>query len=314
MTNTASQSHDPVADDLERRFQSLSGVDRAVAHVSMHPRWPVYAFVAVLAILGWMWLTIMAAGVGTYEPDGALGPGSSLLGAWLQSWGEWARSMPYLDALIRLCTPQVSALSPGAFFIAVAMWFLMSIAMMLPSAAPMLTTYADIADVARQKGESTLPVSILAAGYLAVWLGFSIAAAGLQSALTLAGFASSIGTPVVGLMAAFILLLAGLYQFSSLREACLDKCRNPFATLFGRWQETRWGVFRLGIEQGVFCLGCCWALMMVMLAVGTMNLIWMVLLALFAIAEKSGDGKVTSRVSGGILVAWSVLVAALSLT
>jgi predicted metal-binding membrane protein len=101
------------------------------------------------------------------------------------------------------------------------------------------------------------------------------------------------------------LAIAGLWQFSSLKEACLTRCRAPFATLFGRWTDRPAGIFRLGVEQGIWCLGCCWALMLVMFAVGVMNLFWMALLGLFAVVEKGEKGRAASRVAGAILLVWA---------
>ena len=166
----------------------------------------------------------------------------------------------------------------------------MAVAMMLPSAAPMIRTYADIADVAVQKGEKVVPLGVLVAGYLSVWAGFALIMSLIQLALIRMGIVADPVFPVQGLMAGGILIAAGLYQFSNLKDACLHKCRNPFSILFGRWTDRTAGVFRLGAEQGLYCLGCCWALMLVMLVVGTMNLAWMALFTLVAIAEKSGKG------------------------
>jgi predicted metal-binding membrane protein len=109
-----------------------------------------------------------------------------------------------------------------------------------------------------------------------------------------------------GIAAGLILILAGAYQFSALKEACLTKCRNPFTTLFARWQTRTAGVFKLGMEQGLWCLGCCWALMLIMLAVGSMNVIWMAVLTLFTFLEKTGSGRVTSRIVGAIVGLWGV--------
>lgn len=184
--------------------------------------------------------------------------------------------------------------------------------MMLPSAAPLIRTYADIADVAAGKGEPVVPIAYLVAGYLTVWFGFAALAALVQTVLVNVGLASDVSLPVQGLAAGLILLLAGAYQFSELKHACLEKCRNPFSVLFGQWTAERAGVLRLGIQQGLFCVGCCWGLMLVMLVVGTMNLAWMAFFVLFTIVEKSGKGKVTSTLSGGIFLAWGAATILLS--
>src|SRR5205823_6058871 len=178
----------------------------------------------------------------------------------------------FLDHFFALCvTPTPLAGSAGMQALALSMmWFLMAVAAMLPSAAPMIRTYCEIADTARIKGEPVVHPLMLVAGYLAVWSAASV----LFAALTLAThtFAASgeIYDPVLGTAGALALLVAGLYQFSGLKEACLKKCRNPFSTLFSNWSAKPVRVFRLGVAQGIWCLGCCWALMLVMFAVGVM--------------------------------------------
>jgi predicted metal-binding membrane protein len=113
------------------------------------------------------------------------------------------------------------------------------------------------------------------------------------------------GAPAVGFAAPAVLAFAGLYQFSALKEACLDKCRNPFAVLFSRWSVRSSRIFRLGAKQGLWCLGCCWALMLVMFAVGTMNVFWMALTGLFAAVEKQSTGRFPTRLAGAILLVWA---------
>ncbi|TIT97352.1 MAG: DUF2182 domain-containing protein, partial [Mesorhizobium sp.] len=146
---------------------------------------------------------------------------------------------------------------------------------------------------------------VLVAGYLATWLAASVA----FTALTLAvyGFAASgqVLDPVIGLAGAVALAIAGLYQFSGLKQACLKKCRNPFSILFANWSAQPWRIFRLGLQQGVWCLGCCWALMLVMFAVGAMNIFWMALIGLFTLIEKQTTGRVASQTAGAILLVWA---------
>ena len=184
------------------------------------------------------------------------------------------------------------------------MWFLMAVAMMLPSAAPMVKTYCEIADTAAAKGESAVHPLVLVAGYLSVWLAAAIGFAALDLALRSLTAVAPLAS-ASSLISAALLAIAGLYQFSALKEACLKKCRMPFPILFARWNTRPAAIFRLGIDEGVWCFGCCWALMLVMFAVGTMNLFWMVLLALFAVVEKQVPGRLVGRLAGTILLVWA---------
>ncbi|EFL90338.1 DUF2182 domain-containing protein [Ahrensia sp. R2A130] len=288
-------TNETITSDQTTGFENLSRTDGFLASTISKPRWPVYAATLIAVFIAWFWIVAMSkASVGS-------------------GWESWAGEGSLIAILIALCTPNTATASVIEVYSAsVAMWFIMSIAMMLPSAAPLMRTYADIADVAAGQGKKVVSIGYLLAGYLVLWLAFSLAAAALQTVLMLADAAWSPLQPLGGLIAGIILLGAGGYQFSQLRHACLEKCRNPFATLFGQWTTERQGVFRIGMEQGLFCVGCCWALMLVMLVVGTMNLAWMAFFTLFAVAEKSGSGKVTSYVSGGIMLVWGAGLLVLS--
>jgi predicted metal-binding membrane protein len=166
------------------------------------------------------------------------------------------------------------------------MWCAMTLAMMLPTAGGMIWTYAEIADTAAQKGERIVSPFVLAAGYAAMWLGFAAVAAALQAALIRTGVLAPTFAPASALLSGAIFLAAGAYQFSQLKHACLKACQQPFQFFFVNWTTNARGVFRLGVKQGLFCLGCCWAMMLVMFAVGVMNVVWMAALGALMTIEK----------------------------
>jgi predicted metal-binding membrane protein len=187
-----------------------------------------------------------------------------------------------------------------AFALLFAAWAAMALMMMLPGAAPMLLTYAEIAETAAAKGATTVSPLVLAAGYLAVWIAFAIAASGAEILLSRM---IAPGSEIAALAAGASLILAGLYQFSELKHACLARCRRPFAFFFAQWTDRTAGVFRLGLKQGIYCLGCCWALMALMLFVGAMNLVWMAGLAAIMATEKTTRSQTLPRVVGIVLIA-----------
>jgi predicted metal-binding membrane protein len=285
----------------EDRFDNLDGAGRAVAALAASPRGVVYALVAGAVVFSWIVIAAMAARQAEMFGEAATGPGASLL-----RFLPDLPLPPFLSTFFRLCLTPAPAAGGAIQFAALAgMWFLMSLAMMLPSAMPMIRTYCEIADTAKAKGEPVVHPLILVAGYLAIWIAASLAFAAVNLAVG-AVLGAGIGlSPAGGAVAAGALAVAGLYQFSGLKEACLEKCRNPFATLFSRWSTRTSRIFRLGLDQGVWCLGCCWALMLVMFAVGVMNLFWMALIGLFAVVEKQVGGTLPSRVVGAILLVWS---------
>jgi predicted metal-binding membrane protein len=199
-----------------------------------------------------------------------------------------------------LCRP-ASGAGWAELALAVPMWAAMVLVMMLPTAGPMVLTYADIADTAAGKGEPAVSPLVLTAGYVAVWLGFAVAAGSVQWVVARAGLLE-VGQ-VKGLAAGTLFLAAGLYQFSTLKQACLSQCQRPFPFFFANWTAEPAGVFRLGLRQGLFCLGCCWAMMLVMFASGAMNVIWMAALGIVMTVEKLSTTPRFSRVLGGLFVA-----------
>jgi predicted metal-binding membrane protein len=223
----------------------------------------VLAAVCVIALagLGWLALGLLFTGMGTFEA---------------------------------LCRPLVlpgAAWGASGFAIVALMWGAMTLAMMLPSASPMILTYAEIADTAARKHERIVSPFMLAAGYTLVWLGFAAAATLAQFAFTRAALLDSGMQSASGLFSGAIFIGAGVYQFSELKHACLTQCQHPFPFFFANWATTPRGVFRLGVGQGLYCLGCCWAMMLVTFAVGVMNVIWMAALGVVMTFEKIGTGK-----------------------
>jgi hypothetical protein len=175
--------------------------------------------------------------------------------------------------------------------------------MMLPSAGPMIFTYAEIADTAARKNERIVSRLVLAGGYAAVWLGFTTAAALAQLALTRVAWLDGGMPSASGPFSGALLLAAGLYQFSAFKDACLTQCQRPFPFFFAHWQTTARGVFRLGLQQGLYCLGCCWAMMLLMFATGAMNVLWMAALGMVMTIEKMLPGRRFSHVIGALTLA-----------
>ncbi len=189
----------------------------------------------------------------------------------------------------------------------VSMWWLMMIAMMVPSAAPMILLYAAVARRQREKGSDVLlPTGLFAWGYIAVWGFFSVIAAALQWGFEAAGILSPMMmTPTSLLFAAAMLVAAGLYQLTPAKQACLSHCRGPIQFLMSHWRPGRWGAVRMGVVHGLYCLGCCWALMALLFVGGVMNLYWIGGLATIILLEKTiPAGDVFGKVTGGLLMLW----------
>lgn len=181
--------------------------------------------------------------------------------------------------LSALCRPQAGAGFPQIL----ALWLAMTLAMMIPSAAPMISTYLDIAEAAQAKDMRIVSPFVLASGYGVVWLAFAGAAALAQWLVLEAGLAGEFQ----GRFAGIVLIAAGAYQFTPLKQACLSKCRAPMSYFMAHWSDRTSGVFRMGLAQGLNCFGCCWALMMLSFVAGLMNIVWMGFIGLVMVLEKT---------------------------
>lgn len=187
-----------------------------------------------------------------------------------------------------------------------AMWAVMMTAMMLPSAAPLVLLYAGglraraVPDAGRQ-------IYAMGAGYVLVWALFSVGATVLQRALSSALVLTPMMEPATPAVAAAVLAIAGLYQLTPLKLRCLRVCRSPLSYLLQHWRSGAAGAFRLGLNHGLYCLGCCWALMLLLFAGGVMNLVVIVALTVWVLFEKFAPfGEQTARASGIALLALAV--------
>jgi predicted metal-binding membrane protein len=264
-------------------FTHLSPADARLGRIFARPKAIAAGCVVVLAGLGWFCLALLTAVPGT-------------------SW---------LIAMQTLCRPPPEgAWDLSTFAVTISMWNAMTLAMMLPSAAPMILTYAEIAETAARKGEKIVSPLAIAAGYASMWLTFSSAAAVAQIAFARA---AALETDIPsGVLAGVVLIGAGAYQFSALKHACLARCQHPFPFFFANWTTTPRGVFRLGLRQGLYCLGCCWAMMLVMFAVGTMNIVWMAALAAMMTIEKLQIGRRFTYGVGVALIVAGVAIASVA--
>jgi predicted metal-binding membrane protein len=195
----------------------------------------------------------------------------------------------------------------GLFF--VCGWILMTIAMMLPTSIPLLVVFHS---VCRARANRPILIALVVFGYLAAWLAFGVAAYATTIGI---GRAANNLTWIQSrswMLTAGILLLAGLYQFSPLKYRCLDKCRSPFSFIAGHWHGGREHAeaFLLGVSHGIFCVGCCWALMLLMIPIGAGNLGWMLILAVVMAAEKNlSVGRLMAKPLGAALVTLAIFVA-----
>jgi predicted metal-binding membrane protein len=224
-------------------------------------------------------------------------------GAWLLTWrlgdSTWGPWLHRHASVAGDPTHHLGSVALGGIF--VVGWIVMTTAMMLPTTLPLVGMFQRL--IAARADRLALTASLVA-GYLSAWTACGalvfVASRALQS---LAPAAFTGNARYVG---ASLFILAGAFQFSRLKYQCLDKCRSPLSFLASRWRGThpQWQSFRLGVEHGVFCIGCCWALMLLMFAFGTANLVWMLALASVMALEKNVSwGRRISTPLGVVLLA-----------
>jgi predicted metal-binding membrane protein len=197
------------------------------------------------------------------------------------------------------------AWTPGYAVLMLFMWWIMMVAMMLPSASPMILLFARFNRTQRDKGAPYVPTGVFALGYVLVWAAFSLVAVTAQWGLERSGLLSSMMASTSVTLGALLLIAAGLYQLTPLKYACLKHCRSPLFFISHHWRPGDWGALRMGLEHGAFCTGCCWFLMALLFYGGIMNLFWIIGLAVFVLLEKVAPaGHWVGWVMGAGLIAW----------
>ncbi|MGO9421124.1 DUF2182 domain-containing protein [Roseiarcus sp.] len=265
--------------------------DLALERALIRDRWIVGGCLAVLVALAcfWLWRDHVA----------------------MAAWDDAMAAMDMKDMEME-GGPMATTATPAAYLAeAFLMWLIMMVAMMLPSAAPMILLYGKLARGAREQGGVFASTTAFAGFYLAVWGGFSAVAALIQWALVKSGAISDMGLAFGDQrIGGALLIAAGLYQVSPLKTACLEKCRSPLSFLMRLWRPGLAGAARLGLSHGLYCLGCCAMLMALLFVFGVMNLAWVALLAIVVLIEKlAPGGRLIGRIAGVAALAVGVAMA-----
>jgi predicted metal-binding membrane protein len=236
---------------------------------------------AVMVLVAWWYLFHARAAMSGMDMSGMDMPGMIMPDS--QSWG------------------------PMTVFLLFVMWAVMMVAMMLPSAAPMILAFHGVNRRRQTAGQEFVPVGIFVAGYLAVWTAYSAAATLAQLGLHKAALLSPAMTATSPFLSGGLLIAAGIFQWTPLKRGCLKGCRSPLSFLMSEWRDGRLGAFVMGLRHGSYCVGCCWILMALLFVAGVMNLLWVAVIALFVLAEKTlPRAELLSRVTGAALVAAGV--------
>jgi len=240
--------------------------------------WIVYSAMLIVCLLAWLYMAYMG----------------------------WA--MQHMDVVDMWMPPRAggSAWQLYDFWMLFAMWAVMMIAMMTPSVLPMVSMYVTVTQSQKSKNQAYTPTIIFLCGYLFIWVLFSVGISIVQYPLHISGLLNPMMDSRSYLLSGVILIVAGVYQWTPWKDACLEQCRSPLNYLMTSWRQGAWGAIRMGMNHGAYCVGCCWALMAVMFSVGVMNVLWMVVITLFVLAEKISplSSKYVRIISGVGLVVW----------
>src|SRR5216683_5924337 len=193
------------------------------------------------------------------------------------------------------------------FALNVAIWWIMMPGMMLPSAAPMILTFATVNRRKRSRGQPFVPTAVFTAGYLAAWGLFGIAATLADWGLEQTALMSPMTQRLSPALGAALIVVAGVYQLTPFKYVCLTNCRSPVDFVLNHWRDGAVGALRMGFEHGLYCLGCCWFLMALLFAAGTMSLLWMAAITAFVLVEKLFPaGQWIARGSGLVMMAFGL--------
>lgn len=264
--------------------------DAALETLLHRDRVIVGAALAALTVAAWLYLFHLASAMSDMAmPDMPPMPGMAMAMPSMHAW-SWV---------------EVGVL--------VVMWAVMMIGMMTPAAAPMILMFSTIHRRRTAEGRPAVPTAIFILGYLVVWTIYSVVAALAQAVLHAAALLSPAMAARSPLLAGGLLVAAGVFQWTSLKRACLAACRSPLSFLMTGWREDRGGAFVMGFRHGLYCLGCCWALMALLFVAGVMNLLWVAAIAVAVLLEKVVPrGDLVGRLAGVVLVAAGVLLVARS--
>ena len=245
----------------------------------------ILAGLAAVTALSWLYLFDMARAMAIMDMKGMGGMAGAMTA--ISTW----RTIDYV----------------GTF----TMWAVMMVGMMLPSAAPMILVFAAISRKKREANQPYVSTAWFAAGYVVAWAAFGAVATVLQGALnefTLLNMNMESTSAVFG---GALFLAAGIYQWTPWKQTCLIKCRSPLDFILNKWRDGSGGALRMGLEHGLYCVGCCWFLMALLFAGGVMNLLWVAAIAIFVMAEKVlPRGAWIANVSGGAMAAFGIFMLA----
>jgi len=220
------------------------------------------------------------------------------------------KSMGFLDTILMWMPPSSGSWVLSDFVLLFLMWSVMMIAMMTPSILPMLMLFTTLNARNKSKGKDTSSTFLLLIGYLMSWVLFSLVITLPEYAMHKSGLLNPMMEPTHAYLGSVMLIIAGIYQFTPYKDACLTVCQSPLTFLMNNWKDGNLGTFLVGYKHGFYCIGCCWALMLTLFALGVMNIMWVMVLTIFVLFEKLSykNPLLFRRVAGYAFILWGILL------
>ena len=218
--------------------------------------------------------------------------------------------MTLVDKVLSWMPPSQGSLMLKDFTLLFIMWSVMMIAMMTPSILPMLLLFTTLNSRNKENGKEVNSTMTLLSGYLFSWVLFSLVITFPQYAMHTSGLLNPMMEPTHAYLGTVMLCLAGIYQFTPFKDACLTVCQSPLSFLMNNWKDGKLGTFIVGYKHGFYCIGCCWALMMTLFALGVMNIMWVMILTLFVLFEKLAYKRpiLYRQVTGIFFIGWGIFL------
>ena len=275
-----------------------------VGKASLKDRMTVYVGVLIILIVSWGYIIGMGWHMGTLP----FIENSNMSMNMDQSMSMNDKKSSILDTVLMWMPPSQGEWMFKDFFLLFIMWSVMMIAMMTPSILPMVMLFTVLNSKNKKNNKLSASPLIFLIGYLVIWILFSLVITFPQYAMHKSGLLNPMMEPTHAYLGSAILILAGIYQFTPFKDACLSVCQSPLSFLMNNWKEGNLGAFLIGYKHGFYCIGCCWFLMMTLFALGVMNILWVAVLTLFVMFEKlSYRFPLLFRYStGAIFIAWGI--------
>ena len=253
----------------------------------------VLAGLAIIIVLAWVYTIYLAHDMG--EMDMGMGMGMRM-----------GMDMP-MDMNMKMSMPNMHTWGFLDFLLLFIMWVVMMVAMMTPSAAPMVLVFSKINRQRYNQQNPYLATAIFLLGYLIVWIGFSAVATLTQWSLHSVALLSPMMVSTSPILGGVLLISAGIFQFTPLKYTCLSHCRSPMGFLMTEWRKGNRGALIMGLRHGSFCVGCCWLIMALLFVAGVMNLLWVAIIAIYVLIEKVVPaGHWVSRIIGILVIIWGL--------